>query len=125
MGRPREFNEADVLRQATALFGQRGFDAVSVDTALGALGLNRASFYKLYGSKHGLARAALEQVCQRAREGDVDQDSKDLIVVSLIELAPSNNDIRDLTAQAVALCFASDPNLIGQHLLTRAYRAKV
>ena len=122
MGRPREFDESEVLRRATTLFGRRGYDAVSVDTTLGALALNRASFYKLYGSKHGLLRAALEQVCQRAQTGDVDQDSKDLVVVSLLELAPANDDMRHLATRAADLCFASDPTLIGQHLLARANR---
>lgn len=122
MGRPREFDETEVLRRATTLFGQRGFDAVSVDVALGALGLNRASFYKLHGSKHGLVRAALRQVCQRAQAGDIDQDSKDLVVVSLLELAPANDDMRALVNRAVELCFASDPHGIGQHLLDRANR---
>ena len=92
MGRPRGFDETEVLHRAVNLFGQHGFNAVSVDTALRALGLNRASFYKLYGSKHGLMRAALEQVCHRAQAGDIDQDSRDLVLVSLLELAPIDDD---------------------------------
>lgn len=122
MGRPREFDEGEVLRRATALFGCRGFDAVSVDMLLAALGMNRASFYKLHGSKHGLARAALEQVCERARGGDVDEESRDLVVVALVELAGLSEDMRHLVARATELCFASDPALIGQHLLVRANR---
>ncbi|ROS71865.1 TetR family transcriptional regulator [Curtobacterium sp. PhB130] len=122
MGRPREFDESDVLRRATTLFGQRGFDAVSVDAVLSALGLNRASFYKLYGSKHGLAQTALAQVCERARDGDIDQDSKDLVVVSLLELAPVNDVMAQLTSSAVDLCFDTNPTLIGQHMLARANR---
>ncbi|QMS57092.1 TetR/AcrR family transcriptional regulator [Kocuria varians] len=116
------FDETQVLRRATALLGQRGFDAVSVDVVLGALKLNRASFYKLYGSKYGLARAALEQVCDRARAGDVDQDSMDLVVVALLELAPVSDDMRKIASQAFDLCFASDPGRLGQHLLDRANR---
>lgn len=124
MGRPREFDESDVLRRATTLFGQRGFDAVSVDAVLSELGLNRASFYKLYASKHGLIRAALDQVCERARVGDVDQDSMDLVVVSLLELAPVDDVMARRTATAVELCFDANPTLIGQHLLARANRTK-
>lgn len=122
MGRPREFDESDVLRRATTLFGQRGFDAVSVDAVLSAVGLNRASFYKLYGSKHGLVQAALRQVCERARVGDIDQDSKDLVVVSLLELAPVNDVMAQLAATAFEVCFDANPTLIGQHLLARANR---
>lgn len=122
MGRPREFDEHDVLLNATALLGRRGFDALSVDTLLAALGLNRASFYKLYGSKHGLARAALDQVCRRAQDGDIDDSSLDLVVVALLELAHVSGDLKALTCRAVDLCFAGDPRTIGQHLLTRADR---
>lgn len=124
MGRPRGFDETEVLHRAVTLFGQHGFNAVSVDTALRALGLNRASFYKLYGSKHGLMRAALEQVCHRAQAGDIDQDSRDLVLVSLLELAPIDDDMRNLTGRAVDLCFASNPSHIGQHLLDRANRTR-
>ncbi|VXB41804.1 TetR/AcrR family transcriptional regulator [Citricoccus sp. K5] len=122
MGRPRGFDEDEVLRSATTLFGRRGFDAVSVDTMLAALGLSRASFYKLHGSKHGLMRAALEQVCQRAQDGDVDDDSRDLVVVALLELAHVSEGMKRLTSRAVELCFANDPHMIGQHLLARANR---
>ena len=122
MGRPRQFDETEVLRQATALLGRRGFDSVPVDTALEATGLNRATFYKLFGSKQGLARAALEQVCERAQHGDIDQSSKDLVVVILLELAPLDPEIHHLAFKAVELCFNNDPDLIGQHLLYRANR---
>lgn len=111
-----------MLRRATALLGQRGFDAVSVDVVLGALKLNRASFYKLYGSKYGLARAALEQVCDRARASDVDQDSMDL-VVAFLELAPVSDDMRKIASQACDLCFASGPRRVGQRLPAGANRA--
>lgn len=111
-----------MLRNATTLFGRRGFEAVSVDIVLTVLGLNRASFYKIYGSKHGLVRAALKQVCERALDGDTDEDSKDLVVVALLELAPSSGDLKRLTARAVHLCFADDPSEIGRHLLIRANR---
>lgn len=122
MGRPREFDETEVLRRATALFGAQGFDAVSVDMVVKALGMNRASFYKLHGSKHGLARAALEQVCERARHGDVPGECKDFVVVALAELSRSSDEMRALAARAVELCFGNDPALLGQHLLDRANR---
>jgi AcrR family transcriptional regulator len=34
MGRPREFNEEEVLNGAITLFDTRGFDAVSVDAVV-------------------------------------------------------------------------------------------
>ncbi|WP_309133075.1 helix-turn-helix domain-containing protein [Brevibacterium sp.] len=122
MGRPRGFDENQVLLGAAELFGERGFDAVSVDTVLASLGLSRASFYKIYGSKHRLFQMALENVCHRAEVGQVDDRAKDLVVVALLELAPISRDHRDLALRAVELCFHSDARCIGEHLVSRAVR---
>lgn len=120
MGRPREFDEQEILQKAIELFGTQGFDVLSVDTVLNALGMNRASFYKLFGSKHGLARAALQHACTRAQNGVLDPHAQDFIVVALIELAQVNPAFNQLCTEAVALFFASDPARLGQQLLTRA-----
>lgn len=120
MGRPREFDVSEILRRATALFGAKGFDALSIDALLTDLGMNRASFYKLYGSKHGLARAALQQVCERAESGDIDNPSRDFTAVALVELAGLNEEFQALITQAYQLCFAADPARLGQHLIARA-----
>lgn len=122
MARPRGFDEQEVLRQATALFGYEGFDAVSVDRLTSVLGLSRASFYKIHGSKHGLMRAALEQVCDRARAGEVTHDTQNLVLVALLELAPHHDGLRALTERAVGLCFDDDPRRLGERLLIRARR---
>lgn len=120
MGRPRTFDEAEILRTATHVFGRNGFDALSIDTLLGELGLNRASFYKLYGSKHGLAHAALQQLIERAAAGDVDVDSKNFTIVALVELSDGNESFHGLLHEAVALCFDADPSQLGSHVLARA-----
>ena len=120
MARPREFNESDVLGAAIVTFGTHGFNALSVDAVLKELGLNRSSFYKIFGSKHGLFRMALEMVCQSAEEGIVDYDAKNLVLVALTELAPTSKDVRARTHEAVRLCFNDDPAELGQHVLSRA-----
>lgn len=124
MGRPRTFDEVEVLRRATRLFGREGFDAASVDAILAALEMNRASFYKIFGSKHGLARAALRQVCERALDHDVDSDSKDFVLISLLEMSNPDEELSHLITRATALCFSDDPTQIGQHLLARFNRKK-
>lgn len=125
MGRSRTFDEAEVLRRATRLFGQEGFAAVSVDVVLAALKMNRASFYKIFGSKRGLARTALEQVCERALDNDVDSDSKDFVLMTLLEMNNADEELRHLIKRATTLCFSEDATQIGQHLLTRFNRKKV
>lgn len=120
MGRPREFNEDEVVRKAIELFGEQGFTALSVDTTLSYLGLNRSSFYKIFGSKHGLLKTALEAVCQGAKTGEVTPEAKSLVVVTLVEVAPISQELRPLILEANSLCFEGDPAALGEHLLDRA-----
>lgn len=119
MGRPRKFDEAEVLAGAIALFGKSGFNAVSVDAVVNQLGLNRSSFYNIYGSKHGLFRAAAEAVCAQAKNGQVSEEAKDFVVMALVEVAPGSRDLRGLIQQAYGMCF-SDPGSLGQHVLSRS-----
>ncbi|WP_252970536.1 TetR/AcrR family transcriptional regulator [Corynebacterium guaraldiae] len=123
MGRPRKFDEAEVLAGAIALFGKSGFNAISVDVVVNKLGLNRSSFYNIYGSKHGLFRAAAEAVCAQARSGQVPEAARDFVVVALVEVAPVSKDLRELIQQAYELCF-SDPDSLGQHVLSRSQRTE-
>ena len=120
MGRPREFDEDQVIRKAIALFGERGFNAPPVDAILSSLGINRSSFYKLFGSKHGLLHAALEAVCQEANAGEVTEDAKNLVVVTLVEVAPTSHEMRGLILDASVLFFGKDNAALGEHLLNRA-----
>ena len=120
MGRPREFDEDQVIRKAIALFGERGFNAPPVDAILSSLGINRSSFYKLFGSKHGLLHAALEAVRQEAKAGEVTEDAKNLVVVTLVEVAPTSHEMRGLILDASVLCFGKDNAVLGKHLLNRA-----
>ncbi len=59
MGRPRAFDENEVIRAAVSLFAARAYDGVSVDDLVTQLGVHRNSLYKTFGSKHGLYLAAL------------------------------------------------------------------
>lgn len=119
MGRPRKFNEREVLAGAITLFGTSGFTAVSVDDVVNQLGLNRSSFYNLFGSKHGLFRAAAETVCAEAVAGRVSDAAKDFVVVALVEVAPVSNDLRELIHQAYELCLGSS-GALGEHVLSRS-----
>ncbi|WP_413759993.1 TetR/AcrR family transcriptional regulator [Streptomyces sp. MMBL 11-3] len=61
MGRPRSFDEDEVVRAAVGLFGGRAYDGVSVDDLVSHLGLHRNSLYKTFGSKRGLYLIALRR----------------------------------------------------------------
>lgn len=59
MGRPRGFDEDQVVQAAVELFAGRGYDGTSVDDLVAHLGVHRNSLYKTFGSKRGLYLAAL------------------------------------------------------------------
>ncbi|MFC4149857.1 TetR/AcrR family transcriptional regulator [Micromonospora mangrovi] len=59
MGRPRAFDETEVIRAAASLFAGRAYDGISVDDLVTHLGVHRNSLYKVFGSKRGLYLAAL------------------------------------------------------------------
>ena len=72
MARPREFEEAEVLDRAVALFRQRGYDATSLADIEVATGLGRASLYAAFGDKEGLFVKALGRFSERyERHADV------------------------------------------------------
>jgi TetR/AcrR family transcriptional regulator, copper-responsive repressor len=58
-GRPRSFDTAATLAQATLTFWQRGYAATSLDDLSAATGLNRPSLYGAFGDKHALYLQAL------------------------------------------------------------------
>ncbi|MDE2005815.1 MAG: TetR/AcrR family transcriptional regulator [Rhodospirillales bacterium] len=61
MPRTRQFDEADVLDRAMALFWRQGFEATSIQDLVAALGINRASMYAAFGDKRGLFLAVIDR----------------------------------------------------------------
>jgi TetR/AcrR family transcriptional regulator, transcriptional repressor for nem operon len=53
-GRPKIFDEAQALQNATNLFWEKGFDATSTEDLIRTMGLQRGSFYHSFGSKKDL-----------------------------------------------------------------------
>jgi TetR/AcrR family transcriptional repressor of nem operon len=60
MGRPREFDESEVLDAAVACFWERGYEATSVRELADRMGLTGASLYNAFGDKRALYRRALD-----------------------------------------------------------------
>ena len=71
-GRPREFDEGEVLAAALDLFWENGFEATSVDALTAAMGLSRSSFYAAFGSKQGVLLAALRYYSDASYSGLAD-----------------------------------------------------
>lgn len=60
-GRPREFDEDEVVIAAKDLFWERGYEATSVQDLVDGLGLTRGSLYGAFGDKRGLFARALDR----------------------------------------------------------------
>ena len=60
VGRPREFDEEQVLAAAMDAFWRKGYEATSLVDLTEATGLNKASLYRVFGDKHQLFIAALK-----------------------------------------------------------------
>lgn len=116
MGRPRQFDEAEAIGAAAEVFRTRGYDATSVDDLVAATSMHRGSLYGVFGSKSGLFLRALDSVADPAsdREGLLD-----LLLVALLELAPTDRRIRE---RAGRLMRENDvtPQQLGARLVARA-----
>ena len=54
VGRPREFNEDQVLESAMGVFWRKGYENTSMADLLKATGLHKGSLYQAFGDKHSL-----------------------------------------------------------------------
>ncbi|RKS76913.1 TetR family transcriptional regulator [Actinomadura pelletieri DSM 43383] len=67
-GRPRSFDDDQVIAGALELFWRRGYAATSLRDLKDELGVLPGSLYAAYGDKHGLFLRALERYVDAARE---------------------------------------------------------
>jgi TetR/AcrR family transcriptional repressor of nem operon len=116
MGRPRAFDEAQVVAAAVSLFASRAYDGISVDDLVTHLGVHRNSLYKTFGSKRGLYLAALRwylehQVRPLLRQVAANPDPArtlydrfltddatpdlDLLLIAMVERAPVDDEVAD------------------------------
>jgi TetR/AcrR family transcriptional repressor of nem operon len=120
VGRPREFDEEQVLAAAMGAFWRKGFEATSLVDLTEATSLNKASLYRVFGDKHQLFMAALknyadiefrettavvsesvspltnlravvEKVCE-----DASSEKGCLMINSMVETAPHDPEVKQL-----------------------------
>ena len=60
-GRPREFDDIEMLRKIMTLFWKRGFDGVSLSMIMNETELQKASLYAAFGDKRSMYLQALGQ----------------------------------------------------------------
>ena len=68
-GRPRSFDEAEVLEAARDAFWNNGYSATSLDDLVAATGLNRPSLYAAFGDKRAIYLRALQENRAASVEG--------------------------------------------------------
>jgi TetR/AcrR family transcriptional repressor of nem operon len=68
VGRPREFDEDQVLERALHIFWRLGYEATSVTDLMEGTGLAKGSLYKAFGDKRGLFLKALDRYLERGRD---------------------------------------------------------
>ena len=59
-GRPKQFNDDEVLARAMYVFWRKGYDATSLDDLIAAMGIPRQSLYRTFTDKHTLFLRALK-----------------------------------------------------------------
>ena len=64
-GRPRAFDEDEVLDALVQLFWEQGFEAASMNEIVEAAGLNKSSLYNTFGSKEELFFRVLDRYVEQ------------------------------------------------------------
>lgn len=67
MGRPRKFEEEDVVAAASDVFADRGFEGTTMDDLMRASGLGRQSLYNTFTGKRELFLRALSTQSENSR----------------------------------------------------------
>jgi AcrR family transcriptional regulator len=60
MGRPRKHEHAEILERALDVFWRRGYGNSSIEDLVVATGAKRSTLYRVFGSKKGLYKAAVQ-----------------------------------------------------------------
>jgi AcrR family transcriptional regulator len=93
MGRNRSYDEAEVLARAAGAFLRSGYEGTSIEELVTATGLHRGSLYQAFGSKRGLFVSCLRSAVADRPDAEA---TTDLVLVSLLELAPRDREVHDL-----------------------------
>ena len=106
------------MGSVAGLFLSHGYEGTSLDDIVMATGLLRGSLYSAYGSKRGMFLCALKYSIETNASSD---QTTDLLLVALLELAPHDRDIRDVVEHVIrAPNSAASPEHLGERLLERA-----
>jgi AcrR family transcriptional regulator len=130
-GRPRTFNDVEVLDSLIQLFWTKGFEATSMADIVQVSGLSKSSLYSCFGSKDELFRRALDRYIGQRSEllmqvltnGTQGLDDLGLLLDALWTEVTSGNDHRGCLAINTSTELASHDDKIAE--VTTRFRATV
>ncbi len=118
VGRPRQFDEGQVLDAAMKAFWANGYEATSLADLVSVTGLHKGSLYQAFGDKHQLFMRSLKHYSDRTFSetavvafqsdspleniravmhkvvNDAVEDQGCLMINSLVELAPHDSEVK-------------------------------
>ncbi|KGA18723.1 hypothetical protein GM51_7775 [freshwater metagenome] len=116
MARPKEFEVAEVLLKARAVFAAQGYNGTSIDDLVRATGLMRGSIYQAFGSKRNLF---LLQLAEAANDFKKTEVNLDILTVALMDLASHDKEIRLMCQAIVGQNSASFSKILGKNLIAK------
>ena len=110
MGRAKEYQRDEVLEKAMRLFWLHGYDGVSTQILVDAMGINRKSVYAEFGTKKKLYHAALDhylrlEIPQRFTALNADDAGLEAVFSTLDRFASAAG--REGTEKGCLLCNAA------------------
>jgi TetR/AcrR family transcriptional repressor of nem operon len=127
VGRPRQFDEEQVLDAAMKAFWAKGYEATSLADLVEVTGLHKGSLYQAFGDKHSLFIQTLNRYLQNIRhhknqilqqadtplggiravlhgfidmsEGDASCPQGCMAVKTMVEMAPHDAEVQRLMAE--------------------------
>ena len=121
MGRPRKFDENEVLDAVGATFQDHGYTATSLDDIMQASGLGKGSLYAAFGDKYSLFRRVFDNYCSTVAQSmsnalDGPDDTALQRLQSLLERAAHRSGdsaapLACFLAKSTAELAASDPEV--------------
>lgn len=121
MGRPRAFDEGELLDAAAAVFVVGGYEGTSIDDLVTSLNVHRGSIYQAFGSKRGLFLAVVRRcvnthLAAQSRVGGPTPADLDLLLVAALERGPNDPEVAELVRGALEHL---DRNLAGTRAPSR------
>lgn len=129
VGRPKSFDEQEVLQKAMDLFWLHGYEGIGLTDLLKGMGISRQSLYDTFGNKRGLFVRVIEHyrstqlseaLALLQREGSPLENVKDvlrffevlavdqrcrgcLVANSIVEVGPHDEELSALLAETLGL----------------------